>query len=75
MNITEEQLIESGYSEHFYTNQRVFELLFGASESLFSFDTYQLTDYSKVGADRFDSELKAKGVTECIQRTLIKPLK
>jgi multimeric flavodoxin WrbA len=60
MNITEEQLRVSGYSEHFSTNQRVLELLFGSSESLFSFDTYQFTDYSKVVAYRFDSEHKAK---------------
>jgi hypothetical protein len=72
MNITEEQLKEFGYSEHFDTNQRVLELLFGASESLFSFDTYQFTDYSKVVADRFDSEHKAKRRNEVFPKDLKK---
>ena len=36
------------------------ELIFGDSESLFSFDTYQFEDYSKMVADRFDVEHKAK---------------
>ncbi len=36
------------------------KLIFGVSESLFSFDTYQFEDYSKVVADRFDPEKKAK---------------
>ncbi|MHC4455375.1 MAG: flavodoxin family protein, partial [Planctomycetota bacterium] len=30
------------------------------SESLFSFDTYQFKDYSKVVSNRFDPEKKAK---------------
>jgi len=35
-------------------------LLFGHAESLFSYDTYQFDDYSKVVADRFDPEQKAR---------------
>ena len=35
-------------------------MLFGSSESLLSFDTYQFEDYSKVVADRFDPEKKAE---------------
>lgn len=35
-------------------------MLFGASESLCSYDTYQFEDYSKVVADLFDPEKKAK---------------
>jgi len=34
--------------------------VFGSSESLCSFDTYQFKDYSKVVADRFDPEKKAR---------------
>ena len=35
-------------------------MLFGSSESLCSYDTYQFEDYSKVVADLFDAEVKAK---------------
>jgi len=38
----------------------VLKIIFGASESLLSFDTYQFKDYSKVVSDRFDPENKAK---------------
>ncbi len=37
----------------------VLKIIFGPSESLFSFDTYQFKDYSKVVSDRFDPEKKA----------------
>ncbi|WP_414470277.1 flavodoxin family protein [Methanobacterium sp. ACI-7] len=60
MNIPEERVAETGYDVHFKTNHRIFELVFGHSESLFSYDTYQFKDYSKVVADRFDEEYKAK---------------
>lgn len=33
---------------------------FGHAESLYSFDTLQFDDYSKVVADRFDPEQKAQ---------------
>ena len=36
------------------------KMIFGASESVYSFDTYQFEDYSKVVAERFDPEKKAK---------------
>jgi multimeric flavodoxin WrbA len=60
MNITEEQLKEFYYTVHIGINERTLNLLFGHSESLFSFDTYQFKDYSKVVASRFDVEEKAK---------------
>lgn len=60
MNITEEQLEEFQYTGHIDINQRTLKTLFGASESLFSFDTYQFKDYSKVVASRFDQEQKMK---------------
>lgn len=60
MNITEEQLEEYQYTVHISINQRTLKALFGSSESLFSFDTYQFNDYSKVVADRFDAEEKTK---------------
>jgi multimeric flavodoxin WrbA len=60
MNITEEMMKDWGYEQQFGNNQRLLEMVFGASESLCSFDTYQFKDYAKVVADRFDPEQKAR---------------
>ena len=60
MNVTEELMKAWGYEQLFGNNQRLLEMVFGASESLCSFDTYQFKDYAKVVADRFDPEKKAK---------------
>ncbi len=72
MNITEEQLKEFGYSGHIDINQRTLKTLFGSSESLFSFDTYQFNDYSKVVATRFDEKHKAKRRKEVFPEDLEK---
>jgi hypothetical protein len=60
MNVTEEQQKLLGYNVHFKSIEYYLKSIFGPTESLFSFDTYQFKDYSKVVADRFDPELKAK---------------
>lgn len=60
MNVTEEEMKKRSYIQHLGIGERVMETLFGASESLFSFDTYQFDDYSKVVADRFDAQKKAR---------------
>tara|TARA_B100001964_G_scaffold236449_1_gene298177 strand:- start:335 stop:985 length:651 start_codon:yes stop_codon:yes gene_type:complete len=60
MNVTEEQMKEYGFNHHFNFNEMVLKIIFGPSESLFSFDTYQFKDYSKVVSDRFDPEKKAE---------------
>ena len=60
MNIAEEQIEEYGYATHFNTNENYLRLIFGEAESIFSYDTYQFRDYSKVLATRFDEEGKAK---------------
>jgi multimeric flavodoxin WrbA len=60
MNVTEERMKEQGYGQHVGFNEMVMGLIFGATESLFSFDTYQFEDYSRMVADRFDPEKKAK---------------
>ena len=60
MNITEELMKEWGYQQLFDNNQRLLQMVFGASESLCSFDTYQFKDYAKVVADCFDPEKKAR---------------
>ncbi|MGB9936632.1 MAG: flavodoxin family protein [Methanobacterium sp.] len=60
MNLSQERVKETGYGIHFNNNHRIFELVFGHLESLFSYDTYQFKDYSNVVADRFNEEHKAK---------------
>jgi multimeric flavodoxin WrbA len=61
MNITEEQM-EGIYDirQHLFWNDRVLNVIFGTSEKLLSYDTYQFKDYSKVVAERFDPVKKAK---------------
>ncbi len=60
MNVHEERAKKSGYNVHFENNQRFFKFIFGHSKSLFSHDTYQFKDYSRVVADLFDLEYKSK---------------
>jgi len=60
MNVTEEMMQEFGYQPHFDKNQWFLEMVFGSSESLLCFDTYQFKDYAKVLATRFNEEHKAK---------------
>jgi multimeric flavodoxin WrbA len=60
MNITEEMMKEWGYEQTFANHRLLLQLVFGAAESLCSFDTVQFKDYSKMAAARFDPEHKAK---------------
>jgi multimeric flavodoxin WrbA len=60
MNVTKKQMTTLGFDQHPLHNEKVLKLIFGDSESLFSFDTYQFEDYSKMVADRFDVEHKTK---------------
>ena len=60
MNVTEEQQKLLSYNIHFKSIEYYLKSIFGPTESLFSFDTYQFKDYSKVVADRFDQGQKAK---------------
>ncbi|HYA88079.1 MAG TPA: flavodoxin family protein [Nitrospirota bacterium] len=60
MNTTEEQMNNYSIGQHVALNESYLKRILGSSESLLSFDTYQFTDYSKVIADRFDPEKKAK---------------
>jgi multimeric flavodoxin WrbA len=59
MNVTEEQMKELDYKKDIALNQEFLRRIFGNSESLLSFDTYQFDDYSKIDQDRFDVEKKA----------------
>jgi multimeric flavodoxin WrbA len=60
MNIPEEHMMERGYHQIFALNEMVMKMIFGASEYVCSFDTYQFDDYSKVVSSRFDPAVKAK---------------
>jgi multimeric flavodoxin WrbA len=60
MGAPEDQMKERGYSQHLGINEMLLQMIFGSSESLFCFDTYQFKDYSKVVASLFDPEKKAK---------------
>ncbi len=74
MNVTEEQMKEWGYQQFLDNNQRLLQMVFGASESLCSFDTYQFKDYSTVVAARFDPEKKARRRLEAFPKDCEKAL-
>jgi hypothetical protein len=59
MGVTEEQMKKLDYRKDVALNERFLSKVFGNSESLLSFDTYQFDDYSKIDQDRFDPENKA----------------
>jgi multimeric flavodoxin WrbA len=60
MNVTAEGMHKRGYDWHFNLNETYMKTIFGTVESLFCCDTYQFEDYSKMVAERFDVEKKAK---------------
>ncbi|HMK49455.1 MAG TPA: flavodoxin family protein [Thermodesulfovibrionales bacterium] len=64
MNITEETMLEWGYIEHFKRHDVTLKRIFGDSEYMCVFDTYQFDDYSKMVATRFDPVKKAQRRTE-----------
>ncbi len=60
MNVPEEMMREWGYERVFGQLQWLLQMVFGTSEFFFSCDTLQFKDYTKVVADRFDPEKKAR---------------
>lgn len=58
MNAPEEIARQLGYDQLFNRNELVMRMIFGYSESIMSYDTYQFADYSKVVANRFDVDKK-----------------
>ncbi len=60
LGATEELAKERGFDEHIMANKLLLKMIFGAAETLCSFDTYQFEDYSKVVAPRWDPEKKAR---------------
>lgn len=60
LGATEEMAKERGFDHHISSNEMILKRIFGDSESMCSYDTYQFEDYSKVFAPRFDPEKKAQ---------------
>jgi multimeric flavodoxin WrbA len=60
MNVREDQMKQIGYDRSLGLAEMVMARIFGRSESLFVYDTYQFDDYSKYEATVFDVEAKAK---------------
>jgi multimeric flavodoxin WrbA len=58
MNVSEQGMNERGYQSFVQSNEGFLSRIFGACESLCSFDTYQF-DYSKMVAGAFDPAKKA----------------
>ena len=58
MGAPEEMAKQLGFFQHIGSIETGFKTIFGASESLCSFDTLQFEDYSKVVAERFDPAKK-----------------
>lgn len=60
LNAPEEMVKQFGHDKSFAENEMLMKMVFGASETLCSYDTYQFERYSKVYAPRFDPNEKAK---------------
>ncbi|MDD5188104.1 MAG: flavodoxin family protein [Methanoregula sp.] len=58
MNVTEQQMQDFKYPVHTGLNEHVLSRAFGHSESLFSFETLQFEDYSKVVFSYYDPEVR-----------------
>jgi len=64
LGATRELAKERGFDKHISATERLMQMIFGASETLCTHDTYQFEDYSKVYAPCFDPAHKAKVRTE-----------
>jgi multimeric flavodoxin WrbA len=60
MGATGEQMKALGYEHHIRFNEMFMSHIFGSSESLIAYDTYQFDDYSKYAASMFNEKEKAK---------------
>ncbi len=60
MNITEQELMNSGIDKHLSIFENAARGILGPVKRVYSCDTFQFKDYSKVVADRFDPVKKAK---------------
>ena len=72
MNATEEQFRQHHYDVVLGDNEWSLRAVFGYSETLYSFDTFQYTDYSKYDCDLFDAAHKEKVRNEQFPKDLEK---
>lgn len=72
MNATEATAKERGFHHHIKATEIIMERIFGAAESLCSYDTYQFEDYAQVFAPRFDPAHKAQRRREAFPLDLAK---
>lgn len=59
-NVSEDQINSMGMDKPIEFTEWAIKMIFGSSETLISYETYQFEDYSKVEADLVDLEAKAK---------------
>ncbi len=72
MNAPEERIGQYG-GQHIGLNEMMLKMVFGTSESMMSFETYQFDDYSKVVSDLFDVEQRTKRRKEVFRKIVRKP--
>ncbi len=60
MGLSEKMMQEFGYVERFNRHEMILKRIYGTSEYMYSCDTYQFDDYSKVLSTRFDPVKKAE---------------
>jgi multimeric flavodoxin WrbA len=60
LGANEDMAKERGFNARIAMHEFILKMIFGNSESLSCYDTYQFEDYSKVYAPRWDPEKKAK---------------
>ena len=64
MNCPEDFAKQLNYPVILGANEASLNMIYGYCESLYAYDTYQFTDYSKYDCDVFDERLKAKSREE-----------
>jgi len=72
MNATQAQFKQHHYDAILDENETSLRAVFGYSETLYVYDTFQYTDYSKYDCDLFDAEHKAKVRDEQFPQDLAK---
>jgi multimeric flavodoxin WrbA len=74
MGLTEKMMQEFGYIQYFNRHEMILKRIYGASEYMCSFDTYQFDDYSKVLSTRFDPVKKQQRRKEIFPKDCEKAL-
>ncbi len=70
MNAPKEMAEMLNYPQTLRDNEVFMAQIFGACESLYIYDTFQFTDYSKYDMTLFDADKKAKHREECFEDDL-----